>query len=39
MTAIPGTDSRAHLCDNIAAVDLPLPADAIDELDAIGAQD
>jgi pyridoxine 4-dehydrogenase len=39
MAVIPGTSSRAHLRENIAAVDLALPADAIDELDAIGAQD
>ncbi|WP_327399350.1 oxidoreductase [Streptomyces sp. NBC_01288] len=34
---IPGTSSRAHLRDNIAAADLVLPADAIAELDTIGA--
>jgi aryl-alcohol dehydrogenase-like predicted oxidoreductase len=39
MAVIPGTSSRAHLRDNIVAVDLALPADAIDELDAIGARD
>lgn len=33
---IPGTSSRAHLRENIAAADLTLPADAIAELDAIG---
>lgn len=33
---IPGTSSRAHLRDNLAAVDLALPADALAELDAIG---
>ncbi|MFJ8134563.1 oxidoreductase [Streptomyces sp. NPDC096013] len=33
---IPGTSSRAHLRDNIAAADLVLPDDAIAELDAIG---
>ncbi|WP_328675787.1 oxidoreductase [Streptomyces sp. NBC_01261] len=33
---IPGTSSRAHLRDNIAAADLVLPADAIAELDTIG---
>ncbi|NEA68604.1 oxidoreductase [Streptomyces sp. SID12488] len=33
---IPGTSSRAHLRENIAAADLTLPADAIAELDTIG---
>ena len=33
---IPGTSSRAHLRDNIAAADLGLPADASAELDTIG---
>ncbi|WP_371658583.1 oxidoreductase [Streptomyces sp. NBC_00280] len=33
---IPGTSSRAHLRENIAAADLSLPADAIAELDTIG---
>ncbi|WP_369191486.1 oxidoreductase [Streptomyces sp. R08] len=33
---IPGTSSRAHLRDNIAAADLVLPDDAIAELDGIG---
>ncbi|GAB3905025.1 oxidoreductase [Kibdelosporangium lantanae] len=33
---IPGTSSVAHLRENIAAVDLELPADAIAELDGIG---
>jgi aryl-alcohol dehydrogenase-like predicted oxidoreductase len=33
---IPGTSSRTHLRENIAAADLTLPADAIAELDAIG---
>ncbi|WP_427924506.1 oxidoreductase [Streptomyces sp. cg40] len=33
---IPGTSSRAHLRENIAAADLVLPADAIAELDTIG---
>ncbi|MFD0683876.1 oxidoreductase [Actinomadura fibrosa] len=32
---IPGTSSRAHLRENIAAADLELPADALAELDAI----
>ncbi|HWC37142.1 MAG TPA: oxidoreductase [Acidimicrobiales bacterium] len=36
MSVIPGTSSRAHLRENIAAVDLALPADAIEDLDAIG---
>ena len=34
---IPGTSSLAHLRENVAAADLTLPADAIAELDAIGA--
>ena len=33
---IPGTSSVAHLRENIAAADLDLPADAIEELDTIG---
>jgi aryl-alcohol dehydrogenase-like predicted oxidoreductase len=33
---IPGTSSREHLRENIAAADLKLPADALAELDAIG---
>ncbi|TNH30300.1 oxidoreductase [Micromonospora orduensis] len=33
---IPGTSSVAHLRDNMAAVDLKLPAKVIEELDAIG---
>ncbi|AGZ42161.1 oxidoreductase [Actinoplanes friuliensis] len=34
---IPGTSSVAHLRENVAAADLDLPADAIAELDGIGA--
>jgi pyridoxine 4-dehydrogenase len=34
---IPGTSSVAHLRENVAAADLDLPADAVAELDAIGA--
>jgi aryl-alcohol dehydrogenase-like predicted oxidoreductase len=34
---IPGTSSRGHLRENIAAADLVLPADAVAELDTIGA--
>ncbi|WP_309234901.1 aldo/keto reductase [Nocardia sp. XZ_19_385] len=34
---IPGTSSIEHLRDNIAAVSLELPADALVELDNIGA--
>ncbi|HTO33260.1 MAG TPA: aldo/keto reductase family oxidoreductase [Pararhizobium sp.] len=34
---IPGTSSRAHLRENLAVVDLVLPADAIRDLDAIAA--
>jgi aryl-alcohol dehydrogenase-like predicted oxidoreductase len=34
---IPGTSSTAHLRENIAGAGLTLPADAIAELDAIGA--
>ncbi|MEV6154239.1 oxidoreductase [Nonomuraea sp. NPDC052129] len=37
MVLIPGTSSVAHLRENIAAASLVLPADAIEELDAIGA--
>ncbi|MEU1396000.1 oxidoreductase [Micromonospora zamorensis] len=33
---IPGTSTLAHLRENIAAADLKLPADAIEELDSIG---
>jgi pyridoxine 4-dehydrogenase len=33
---IPGTSSRAHLRENIAAAELTLPADAVAELDGIG---
>ncbi|WP_326600994.1 oxidoreductase [Streptomyces sp. NBC_01800] len=34
---IPGTSSRAHLRQNIAAADLTLPTDAVAELDTIGS--
>jgi aryl-alcohol dehydrogenase-like predicted oxidoreductase len=37
MLLIPGTSSVAHLRENVAAAGLELPADAIAELDAIGA--
>ncbi|MEV0716567.1 oxidoreductase [Asanoa sp. NPDC050611] len=37
MALIPGTSSVAHLRENLAAVDLKLPADAVAELDRIGA--
>jgi aryl-alcohol dehydrogenase-like predicted oxidoreductase len=37
MVLIPGTSSRAHLRENLAAADLVLPPDALAELDAIGA--
>ena len=33
---IPGTSSRAHLRENLAAVDLVLPETAVAALDAIG---
>ena len=33
---IPGTSTPAHLRENIAAADLKLPADAIEDLDTIG---
>ncbi|MFI9508621.1 oxidoreductase [Nocardia sp. NPDC052566] len=33
---IPGTSSRDHLRQNIAAVDLKLPVDALEQLDSIG---
>lgn len=35
---IPGTSSLDHLRENIAAADLVLPADAVAELDTIGAE-
>jgi aryl-alcohol dehydrogenase-like predicted oxidoreductase len=35
---IPGTSSRAHLRENLAAASIELPADAIEELDAIGRE-
>ena len=35
---IPGTSSRAHLRENLAAAELSLPDEAIRKLDAIGAQ-
>ncbi|WP_430499765.1 oxidoreductase [Micromonospora trifolii] len=34
---IPGTSSVAHLRENMAAADLKLPTDAIEELDALGS--
>ncbi|PSJ62892.1 aldo/keto reductase family oxidoreductase [Pseudaminobacter soli (ex Li et al. 2025)] len=34
---IPGTSSRVHLRENLAAVDIELPADAMSELDGIAA--
>jgi pyridoxine 4-dehydrogenase len=36
MLLIPGTSSRTHLRENLAAADLVLPPDAVAELDAIG---
>ncbi|MDK4704175.1 aldo/keto reductase family oxidoreductase [Rhizobium sp. CNPSo 4062] len=36
---IPGTSSRAHLRENIAAAELKLPEDAIAELNRIGGDD
>ena len=36
MLLIPGTSSREHLRENLAAADLVLPAEAVAELDAIG---
>ena len=35
---IPGTSSVAHLRENIAATNIKQPADAVDELDRIGAR-
>jgi pyridoxine 4-dehydrogenase len=35
---IPGTSSVAHLRENIAAAEIELPADAVEELDRIGAR-
>ncbi|HEU5354559.1 MAG TPA: oxidoreductase [Actinocrinis sp.] len=37
MVLIPGTSSRTHLRENLAAADLVLPPDAVAELDTIGA--
>jgi pyridoxine 4-dehydrogenase len=37
ITLIPGTSTVAHLRENIAAADLDLPADAVAQLDSIGA--
>ena len=34
---IPGTSSRGHLRENLAAAQLTLPADALAELDGIAA--
>jgi pyridoxine 4-dehydrogenase len=36
MAHCPGTSTKAHLRENVAAADLKLPADAVAELDAIG---
>ena len=35
---IPGTSSRGHLRENLAAADLTLPADALTALDGIAAE-
>ena len=35
---IPGTSSRAHLRENLAAADLALPADALAALDGIAGE-
>ena len=35
MLLIPGTSSREHLRENLAAADLVLPPEAVAELDAI----
>ncbi|WP_433536819.1 oxidoreductase [Micromonospora sp. CA-249363] len=37
MALIPGTSTLAHLRENLAAADLTLPADAIEDLDTIGS--
>ena len=37
MLLIPGTSSRAHLSENLAAAELKLPADALAKLETIGA--
>jgi pyridoxine 4-dehydrogenase len=34
---IPGTSSVAHLRENVAAASVELPADAVEELNSIGA--
>src|SRR5205807_390332 len=36
MVLIPGTSSVAHLRENVSAASLQLPAEAIEELDAVG---
>ncbi|MGZ6040339.1 MAG: aldo/keto reductase family oxidoreductase [Phenylobacterium sp.] len=38
MLLIPGTSSRAHLAENLAAGELTLPADALAKLETIGAR-
>ena len=35
---IPGTSSRAHLRENLAAAELKLPREALSALDGIGAK-
>jgi aryl-alcohol dehydrogenase-like predicted oxidoreductase len=37
IAVIPGTSSVAHLHENVAAASLELPADAVEELNSIGA--
>lgn len=37
VAVIPGTSSRGHLEDNLAAAELSLPADSLAQLDAVGA--
>jgi len=38
MLLIPGTSSRGHLRENLASADLKLPANALEQLNAIAAQ-
>jgi aryl-alcohol dehydrogenase-like predicted oxidoreductase len=38
MLLIPGTSSRAHLAENLAAAELALPADALAKLETIGTR-
>jgi aryl-alcohol dehydrogenase-like predicted oxidoreductase len=37
IAVIPGTSSVAHLHENVAAASVALPAEAVEELNSIGA--